>query len=144
MSGLFPEPASCERLLHAGGEKDAAFAVLRLRAAVKSYAGTSGDLDEDRQRAFETRGLRDLHFVDECGNEVVSVFEGVADIVQTLNEEAGAFVDVVRGAIEFAVDCCTRIRFGANRRRVISDKFIIHRSKKTQAKNKYRLKKDTS
>ena len=113
VSGLFPEPASCERLLHAGGDKDAAFAVLRLRAAVKSYAGTSGDLDEDRQRAFETRGLRDLHFVDECGNEVVSVFEGVADIVQTLNEEAGAFVDVVRGAIEFAVDG-SAIRYFAN------------------------------
>ena len=105
MSGLFPEPASGECLLHAGGDKDAAFAVFRLRAAVKSYAGTSGDLDEDRQRAFETRGLRDLHFVDECRDEVVGVFEGVADVVQTLDEEPGAFVDVVRGAIEFAVDC---------------------------------------
>ena len=108
---------------------------------MESYAGTSGDLDEDGQQAFETRGLRDLNFVDQGGNEVVSVFEGVADEVQTLHEEAGTLVDVVRGAIEFAVDCRTRIRFGANRRRVISDKFIIHRSKKTHAKIKYKQKR---
>ena len=55
MSGLFSEPASGERLLHVGGDKDAAFTVLRLRAAVEADAGTSGYLDEDRQQAFETR-----------------------------------------------------------------------------------------
>ncbi len=88
---------------------------------MESYAGTTGDLDEDGQQAFETRGLRDLHFVDECRDEVVGVFEGVADVVQTLDEEPGAFVDVVRGAIEFAVDC---IVFGH-----LSYKLIIHRSR---------------
>ena len=42
--GLLGKPASGERLLHAGGDKDTAFTVLRLRAAVETYAGTSGDL----------------------------------------------------------------------------------------------------
>ena len=87
---------------------------------MESYAGTSGDLDEDGQQAFETRGLRDLNFVDQGGNEVVGVFEGVADIVQTLHEEAGTLVDVVRGAIEFAVDGFV---FGH-----VADEFIIHKT----------------
>ena len=118
---MLGKPAGGEGLLHAGGDKDTAFTVLRLRAAVESYAGTSGYLDEDRQQAFEFGRLCDLHFVDECRNEVVGVFERVADVVQTLDEEPGAFVDVVRGAIEFAVDSFARIRFGANGRKVISD-----------------------
>ena len=82
-----------------------------------------------------------MNFVDQGGDEVVGIFECVADEVQTLHEEAGTLVDVMRGAIEFAVDCRTRIRFGANRRKVISDKFIIHRSKKAQAKIKYKQKR---
>ena len=44
VSGLFCEPASGEGLLHAVGDKDTAFTVLRARAAMESYAGTSGDL----------------------------------------------------------------------------------------------------
>ena len=104
MSGLFCEPASGERLLHGGGDKDTAFTVLRLRAAVESYSGTSGDLGEDGQWAFETRGAGDLHSVDERRDEVVGVFEGVADVVETLHEEAGTLVDVVRDAIQFACD----------------------------------------
>ena len=121
VGGLFGKPASGERLLHAGGDKDTAFTVLRLRAAVESYAGTSGYLDEDRQQAFETRGLCDLNFVDQGGNEVVGVFEGVADIVQTLIKEPGTLVDIMRGAVEFAGNCLPRMRFGTNRRRAISD-----------------------
>ena len=88
---------------------------------MESYAGTSGDLDEDRQRAFETRGLRDSDTIDKSRDEVVGVFEGVADIVQTLNKEAGTLVDIMRGAIEFAGNCLTRMQFGTNRRRAISD-----------------------
>ena len=45
-----------------------------------------------------------MNFVDQGGNEVVGVFEGVADEVQTFYKEAGTLVDVVRDAIEFAVD----------------------------------------
>ena len=85
---------------------------------MESYSGTSGDLDEDGQQAFETRGLRDLDFVDQGGDEVVGVFEGVADIVQTFYEEAGTLVDVVRGAIEFAVD-----GFVVGH---VADEFIVH------------------
>ena len=66
-----------------------------------------------------------MNFVDQGGNEVVGVFEGVADEVQTLHEEAGTLIDVMRGAIEFAVDSLV---FGH-----VADEFIIH--KKTQAKN---------
>ena len=149
---MFCEPASGERLLHAGGDKDTAFTVFivagmtlvhelklslakgtRISSALpianttlvyagdpnKSYSGTSGDLEEDGQQAFETRGLRDLNFVDQGGNEVVGVLEGVADIVQTFYEEAGTLVDVVRGAIEFAVDSLV---FGH-----VADEFIVHK-----------------
>ena len=76
-------------------------------AAVEAYAGTSGDLQEDGQGSLETRGLCDLNFVDQGGNEIVGVFEGVADIMQTLNKEAGTLVDIMRGAIEFAGDGLT-------------------------------------
>jgi hypothetical protein len=50
----------------------------------------------------ELRGVRDGYAIDESGDEVVGIFEGVADIVQTLNEETGTLVVVMRGAIEFA------------------------------------------
>lgn len=79
MSGLFCEPASGEGLLHGGGDKDTAFTVLRLRAAVESYAGTSGDLVEDGQEAFEARRAGDGYSVDERRDEVVGVFESWAD-----------------------------------------------------------------
>ena len=88
---------------------------------MESYSGTSGDLEEDGQQAFETRGLRDLDLVDQGGNEVVGIFECVTDEVQTLYEEAGTLVDVVRGAIQFAVDCFVFWH--------IADEFIIHRSR---------------
>ena len=129
MGGLFGEPASGERLLHAGGDKDAAFGVFGAGAAVEADTGTTGDLQEDGQGALETRGLRDLNSVDQGGNEVVGVFESVADIMQTLNKEPGTLVDVVRGAVELAGNCLTRMRFGTNRRRAIfANEFVIHRS----------------
>ena len=54
-----------------------------------------------------------MNFVDQGGNEVVGIFESVADVVQTFYEEAGTLVDVVRGAIEFAVDSFV-VRHGTN------------------------------
>jgi len=122
MSGLLSEPTSGERLLHVGRDKDTAFAMLRARAAVEANAGTSGDLHQYGQGAFEFGRLRDLHLVDQSRDEVVGIFEGVADVVQTLDEEAGTLVDVVRGAIEFAGDGFV----GGH----VADKFIVHRSKK--------------
>ena len=119
--GLLGEPASGEGLLAMGGDEDTAFTVFREVAAVEAYAGSSGDLDEDRQGAFETRRVRDLHSVDECGDEVVGVFEGVADIVETFDEEAGTLVVVMRNSVQLAVNGFARIRFGTNRRKVISD-----------------------
>ena len=67
-----------------------------------SDAGTSGDLDEDGQGAFETRGLRDLDLVDQGGNEVVGVLEGVADGRQVFSVCSGrarvAVFDRVEGS----------------------------------------------
>ena len=97
--GLFGKPTGGEGLLHGGGDEDTAFTVFREGAAVEADACTSGDLDEDRQGAFETRRVRDLHSIDECRDKVVGIFEGVADIVQTFDEEAGTLVVVMRGAI---------------------------------------------
>ena len=45
MSGLLCEPASGEGLLVFGRDEDAAFAVLRARASVETYAGATGDLE---------------------------------------------------------------------------------------------------
>ena len=65
--------------------------------------------------------MRDGDAVDECRNEVICVFEGVADVVQTLHEEAGTLVDVVRGAIQFTMNGFSVMH--------IADEFIIHRSR---------------
>ena len=85
MSGLFGKPTSGEGLLHVGGDKDTAFTVLGFRAAVEADAGASGYLDEDGQGALELGGLGDLHFVNECRDEVVGILERVADGMQPLN-----------------------------------------------------------
>ena len=104
MGGLFGKEASGEGWLHIGGDEDTAFGVFGAGTAVEAYAGTTGDLQEDGQGALETRGLRDGDAIDKCGDKVVGVFECVADIMQTLHEEAGTLVDIMRGAIEFAGD----------------------------------------
>ena len=80
---------------------------------MEADACSAGYLLEDGQGALETRGLRDLNFVDQGGNEIVGVFEGVADIMQTLNKEAGTLIDIMRGAIELAV-YGSAIRYFAN------------------------------
>ena len=69
------------------------------RAAVEANAGTSRDLHQYGQGAFEFGRLRDLHLVDQSRDEVVGVFEGVADVVESLYKEAGTLVVVMRGAI---------------------------------------------
>ena len=126
---MFGKEAGGERLLHAGGDEDTAFGVFGFGTAVESYAGTTGDLQEDGQGALETRGLRDGDAIDKCGDKVVGVFEGVADIMQTLNKEPGTLVDIMRGAVEFAVDGFV-VRHCTN-------KFVVHRSKifKNDSKN---------
>ncbi len=97
--GLLGEPTGGEGLLHAGGDEDTAFTVFREGAAVEAYAGTSGDLDEDRQGAVEFGRLGDGYSVDQGGNEVICVFEGVADVVQTFYQFVKTLVVVMRGAI---------------------------------------------
>ena len=118
---MLGEEASGEGWLHIGGDEDTAFGVFGAGTAVEADTGTTGDLQEDRQGAFETRGLRDGDAIDKCGDKVVGVFEGVADIMQTLNKEPGTLVDIMRGAIEFAGDGFS-VRHG-------TDEFIVHRSK---------------
>ena len=104
MGGLFGKPASGEGGLGVGRDEDTAFGVFGFGTAVEADTGTTGDLQEDGQGALETWGLRDLNFVDQGGNEIVGIFEGVADIMQTLNKEAGTLVDIMRGAVELAGD----------------------------------------
>ena len=135
MSGLLCEPTSGERLLHVGRDKDAAFRVCRFGASVEANAGAIGDLHQYGQGAFEFGRLRDLHLVNQSRDEVVGVFEGVADVVETLDEEAGTLVDVMRGAVEFAGDGFV----GGH----VADKFIVHRSKRHMLKLNT-SKKDTS
>ena len=78
--------------------------MLRLRAAVESYAGTSGDLDKDRQESLESGRSGDLDLVDQSGDEVVGVFEGGTDGMQSLHKFACALVVVMGDAVEFAGD----------------------------------------
>ena len=73
-------------------------------------------------------GLRRAGGVDECGDEIVCVFEGVAEIYRSLHEFAGALVEIVRDAVELAgngLRAFTRSR----RRTILADEFVIHRSK---------------
>ena len=121
VGGLLSEPASGEGLLVGGGDKDTAFGVFGAGTSMEADAGSAWHLAEDRQRALELRTLRDLYAVDECRDEVICVFEGVADIVQTFYQFTGTFVGVVRNSVQLAVNGLTRIRFGTNRRKVISD-----------------------
>jgi hypothetical protein len=99
VGGLLGEEAGGEGLLVGGGDKDAAFGVFGLGAAVEADAGSAGDLAEDRQRALELRRVGDLYAIDESRDEVICVFEGVADIVQTFYEFVKTLVVVMRGAI---------------------------------------------
>jgi hypothetical protein len=64
-----------------------------------SNPASSGDLAEDRQRALELRRVGDLYAIDESRDEVICVFEGVADIVQTFYQFVKTLVVVMRGAI---------------------------------------------
>ena len=61
-----------------------------------------------------------MHFVNECRDEVVGIFEGVADEVQTFYEEAGTLVIVMRDAVELAVDSLVV--------RHVADEFIVHKT----------------
>ena len=120
VSGLFGKPTCGKCLFVSRRDKDAALTVFRLRAAMETDTGATGYLAEDGQQAFELGRLGDLNFVDQGGNEVVGVFEGVADVVQPIHQFTGALVDVVRGAIEFAVDGL-RIFIRSTQRSIISD-----------------------
>ena len=92
---LFVQPACREVLLVRCTDQDTSFAVFRLRAAVEADAGTSGHLAEDRQEPLKLGRLCHLHVVDECRNEVVGVFEGVADRCQVLLVNAGTAAESV-------------------------------------------------
>ena len=61
----------------------------------KSYSGTSGNLLEDGQQAFELGAHRYLDAVDERRDEVVGILQGIADVVEAFNEEAGTLVDIM-------------------------------------------------
>ena len=61
-----------------------------------------------------------MNFVDQGGNEIVGVFEGVADIMEPLDKETGALIDIMRGAIELAGD---GLAF-----RYVTNELIVHKT----------------
>ena len=56
--------------------QDASFGVFGFDAAVDAYAGTVGNVSEQRQEFSEPRAHGDDYFVDEGGDEEVGVFKG--------------------------------------------------------------------
>ena len=101
--------------------------VLGLGAAMEADAGTSGDLDEDGQRAVELGGVCHGYAIDQGGDEVVGVLQCRADGGQILSVCSGrarvAVFDGVEGASH-----SLRIVIRSRGRRFLSDQFIIHRS----------------
>ena len=95
MCGLLGEEAGSEFLLHVRRDENATEAVFRFGASMDADAGSSGDLTEDGQQAFELGRLCDCDAVDERGDEVVGVFEGVADVVFAFGREACALVEIM-------------------------------------------------
>ena len=59
---------------------------------------------EDGQKAVEAWGLGDSDAIDECGDEVVGVLEGIADEMESLYQFAGTLVGIVRDAVEFTMN----------------------------------------
>ena len=103
-----------------GGDEDAAFAVFGSGATMDAYAGASGDLLEDGQEALELGAHRYLDFVDECRDEAVGVFEGGADRMQAFRHQTGAFVEIMRDAVEVTMN---GVSFGG-----VSYQFVISHS----------------
>ena len=56
--------------------KDTSFGVFGFDAAVDAYAGSVGNVSEERQEFTEPRAHGDDYFIDEGWDEVVDVFEG--------------------------------------------------------------------
>lgn len=95
MGGLLGEETGGEGLLHVGRDENAAEAVFGARATMDADAGTSRDLLEDGEQALELGGLGDGDAIDERRYEMVGILEGIADVVEAFNEEAGTLVDIM-------------------------------------------------
>ena len=118
--GLLGEETGSERLFVFGRDEDAAFAVFGSGATVDAYAGASGDLLEDRQEALEAWRVRDGYPIDECRDEAVGVFECGADRMQAFRHQSGAFVEIMRDAVEVTMN---GVSFGG-----VSYQFVISHS----------------
>ena len=94
-------------------------------APVEPYSGASGDLLQDRQEASEFGAHRDIDAVDECRDEVVGVFQRVADEGSVFLEDARGTGETVLHAVEFSVDGLRAVTLSRGRR-FFADKFIIH------------------
>lgn len=70
---------------------------------MEANAGTSGDLHQNGQGAFEFGRLRDLHLVDQSRDEVVGILKSVADGRQEFSVCSGrarvAVFDRVEGSV---------------------------------------------
>ena len=87
-------------------------------------AGSSGDLEQDGQQAFETRGLRDGDAIDERRDEVVAVLEGRADGDEVLDVFAAPSGIGMFYAVEVSVYCLRAVTRRSGQR-FLADEFIV-------------------
>ena len=117
---LLCKEASCQCLFIGGTNQDAAFTVLRLRPAMNPNPTPSRHLFQERQESLELRRLSDLHFVDECRNEVFGILKCVAYRRQILFVFSGTSRVSVLCLIQRSSDCFSLCR--------LANKFVISHS----------------
>ena len=96
MTLLLSEETCREGLFVSRIHKDASEGMFRFGASMNADAGASGDLFQDWEQSMELRTPRHCYLIDQCRNEIVSVFESIADGVQYLGILLCPVVEVMR------------------------------------------------
>ena len=84
LGGLLGKETGGEGLLHVGRDENAAEAVFGFSSTMDTNAAASRNLTEDGKQALELGAHRHLYFVNQGGDEIVSIFQRVADVVEAL------------------------------------------------------------
>jgi hypothetical protein len=82
---LFGEEAGGEELLLGWRDEDTACGVLGASAAMDADSRTSRHVTYERHKTAEARGLRDAQTVNERRDNIIEVFEGVANKLITVS-----------------------------------------------------------
>ena len=98
-SRLLGEETGGEGLLHVRRDENAAEAMFGFGATMDTNATASRNLTEDGQEALELGAHRHLYLVNQGGDEIVGVFQRVADVMAAFGQEACALVEIARGVI---------------------------------------------